>query len=272
MKNSIVATLIACSLAVPAFAATEEIIFATAPTHPAEVTKKTYQPLLDFLSAKTGKKFTMNIPDSFIRYSSEVQAAKYDLVFDGPHISGWRMDRQQHTPIVVLPGEIKIVVAVREDSSISKLEDLQYGIRVCALTPPNLLTMAMLSYFPNPAKQPDLIRIQGFNNLPKCLKSKKGDAAVLRDKFWAKAQKSDAAKGLKIIAAPERGYPERTFTTGPKIDVVLRDQIIQLLLSEEGQKAAAPILSLFKKQKLVKADPKQYVGLGNLINSVWGFQ
>ena len=169
-------------------------------------------------------------------------------------------------------GKIKIVMAAKADSPLSSMDDIQYGIRVCSFTPPNMLTMAMLSYFPNPSKQPDLIRVQGFKNLMKCIHTGKGDAAVLRDKLWAKAQKAGSAEGLKIIAKPAKGYPERTLTVGPKIDAQLRNQITELLLSKEGQKAAAPILARFKKKQFVKANAKEYVGLANLINSVWGFQ
>lgn len=271
-RYKIILTILAVFLSFSAKAANNEIVFATAPTHSAEITRKIYTPMLDFLSQKTGKKFTLQVPSSFIQYSTRMQAGKYDMVFDGPHLSGWRMDRQQHTPIVKFPGKIKIVIAAKAESPLSSIDDIQYGIRVCSFTPPNMLTMAMLSYFPNPSKQPDLIRVQGFKNLMKCIHTGKGDAAVLRDKLWFKAQKSGAAKGLKIIAQPNRGYPERTFTVGPKVDAQLRNQITELLLSKEGQKVSAPILQIFKKKQFVKANPSEYIGLANLINTVWGFQ
>ncbi|MDH5600177.1 MAG: phosphate/phosphite/phosphonate ABC transporter substrate-binding protein [Gammaproteobacteria bacterium] len=270
--NRIIITILAFCLSHSIFAANEKLIFAAAPTHSAAETTKLYTPIINFLSAKTGKKFTLEIPATFIEYSNRMQAGNYDMVFDGPHLSGWRMDRQQHTPIIKLPGKIKIVIAVNSDSPLSKMDDIQYGAKVCSFTPPNLLTMAMLSYFTNPSKQPDLIRVNELKNLIQCLKSGKGDAAVLRDKLWVKAQKSGAAKGLKIIAQPERSYPERTFTAGPKIDANLRAQITQLLLSKEGQKAASLLLKKFKKKQLVQASPQEYVGLSYLIRTVWGFE
>lgn len=254
------------------YAANDEFIFATAPTQSAEETTKLYTPIIKFLSAKTGKKFTLDIPSNFIQYSSSMQKNKYDMVFDGPHLSGWRIERLQHTPILRFPGQIKIVIAAREKSILTNMDDLQYGIRVCSFTPPNMLTMTMLSYFPNPSKQPNLIRVQGFKKLMSCLKKGKGDAAVLRDKLWGKAQKSGAAKGLKLIAKPPQGYPERTFTVGPKINKELRAKITKLLLSKEGQKVTAPLLKRFKKKNLIIANPGEYYGLYNLINTVWGFQ
>lgn len=271
-RNIITCVFISLFLSQALYAANNEFIFATAPTHSAEETQKLYGPIMKFLSEKTGKKFTLEIASSFIQYSSRMQAGKFDMVFDGPHLVGWRMERQQHIPIVRFPGQIKIVIATKEDSVLSSMDDLQYGIRICSFTPPNLLTMSMLSYFPSPAKQPSLIRVQGFKNLMSCLKTGKGNAAVLRDKLWEKAQKSGAAKGLKIIAAPTRSYPGRTFTVGPKIDAELRSKITNLLLSEEGLKVMEPLLKRFKKKKTIKANPEEYKGLSSLISSVWGFQ
>ena len=270
--NRLTITLLAFFLPYSIYAANEALIFATAPTHSAKETTTLYTPIVKFLSAKTGKNFTLEIPASFVEYSNRMQSGKYDMLFDGPHLSGWRMTRQQHHAIVSLPGKIKIVVATKADSRLSSMDDIQYGVRVCSFTPPNMLTMAMLSYFPNPSKQPDLISVQGFKNLINCLKSGKGDAAVLRDTLWENIKKSGDAKDLKIIAMPEHSYPERTFTTGPKINASLREQITQLLLSEEGQKAASLLLKKFKKKQLVKASPEEYVGQANLIKTVWGFE
>ena len=270
-KKIILSILVSC-LTYSVYAANDEIIFATAPTHSVEETTKLYTPIVKFLTAKTGKKFKIDIPSNFIQYSKRMREGNYDMVFDGPHLVAWRMKRQGHIPIARLPGKIKIVIATRENTKLTKIEDLQYGVKICAFVPPNLLTMSMLSYFPSPAKQPELIRTQGFKNLLSCLKSGKGDAAVFRDKLWDKVQKTPAAKGLKIIARPERGYPGRTFTTGPKIDLALRVKITDLLLSDEGRKVMTPLLNRFKKKNVIRANPEEYTGLSDLINTLWGFQ
>ena len=114
-KNIITTAALALFLPFSVLAANDEIIFATAPTHSAEITQKIYSPMLKFLSEKTGKQFKLEVPSSFIQYSSSMQAGKYDMVFDGPHLSGWRMDRQQHLPIVKFPGQIKIVIIVLKE-------------------------------------------------------------------------------------------------------------------------------------------------------------
>jgi ABC-type phosphate/phosphonate transport system substrate-binding protein len=246
----------------------EPIVFSTAPTHSTEETVRLYRPLMSYLSEVTGRQFVIDPADNFIQYSIRMRLEKYDMLFDGPHLVGWRMEHTGHTPVARLPGTIRIVVAAREESKLQGMAELEEGqARVCAFTSPNMLTMAFLSYFPHPARQPLLVRTQGFKQLEQCLRSGRGEAAVLRDKLW---QKMDQ-QGLRLIAEPPRGYPERTFTLSNRLGEPLRQKVAQALLSEEGIKVAQGILQRFKKETLLKAEPADYAGLGNLLNTVWGF-
>ncbi|MCW8917211.1 MAG: phosphate/phosphite/phosphonate ABC transporter substrate-binding protein [Gammaproteobacteria bacterium] len=252
-------------------AADNEIVFSTAPTHSKEDTIKLYTPLMAHLSQVTGKTFVIDPAANFIEYSVRLRLNKYDMLFDGPHLSGWRIVNREHLPITRLPGTIRIVVVAHKDSPLTSLQDLEGGYaRVCAFASPNMLTMAFLSYFPNPVRQPNLIRTQGFKELVSCLKSGHGEAAVLRDTQWTKMSDEDKAD-LKLIASPERGYPERTFTVGPTIDATLRKQIADALLSEEGQKVSQPILERFNKKNFIPAKATDYAGLDLLLSPVWGF-
>lgn len=246
----------------------EKIVFATAPTHSEEETRRLYTPLLRYLSEAIGKEFVLETASNFIEYSVRMRLGKYDMIFDGPHLVGWRMDNLDHTPIVRFPGTIRIVVAAKEETPINSMEELQLGqAKVCAFTSPNMLTMAFLSYFPNPARQPMMLRVQGFKGLVECLRSGRGDVAVLRDKLWNKVDQT----GLKLVAAPSRGYPERTFSVSDKISPQLRKQIQEAMLSEEGVKVSQALLERFKKKTLIAAKPADYEGLGKLLIPVWGF-
>lgn len=253
------------------YAAGDELIFVSAPTHSADETKKIYTPIVQYLSKKTGKKIKLSIPRSFNQYSAKMQRGDYDIIFDGPHLVDWRIQRLKHRPIVRFPGKIQVVLAVKKDSKLTKLSDLQYGKKACAFFPPNLLTMTFLSHYSNPARQPAIIRVQGFKNIMTCVKKGKGDVAVLRKKLWGKAKKTGASKGLKIMASFPETVPERTFTVGPKINSDLAATMTKLLLNDEGRKASSLLLKRFKKKNLIKAKPLEYNGLSNLVSTVWGY-
>lgn len=268
--RSIMAVLLLLSSTLQA-AQEDEIVFSTAPTHSKDETIRLYTPLMNYLSQVTGKKFVIDPAANFIEYSVRMRLGKYDMLFDGPHLTGWRMVNMDHTPIVRFPGTIKIVVAADKESRLASMQDLEGGFaRVCAFASPNMLTMAFLSYFPNPVRQPNLIRTQGFDELLECLKRNHGEAAVLRDKLWGKLSDEDKA-AMKLIAEPERGYPERTFSVSSRISESLRKQIAEAILSEEGQQVSQELLARFKKKNFIPARPEEYAGLDLLLRPVWGF-
>lgn len=255
------------SLLLGAASAKDEIIFSTAPTQTPEQTIKLYTPLLNYLSQVTGKQFVIKPAKNYLEYNNGTLQNTYDMVFDGPHYTGWRMERQGAVPVARLPGAITIVVAVREDSTIQRLDDL-IGRNVCAFSSPNMLTMDFLNHFRNPVRQPTMLRVDGFKEINQCLKSGRGEAAVLRDQVWAKQDQT----GLRLLQHSFRSHPERTFAVGGDIDPEVRAKIAAALISEEGTKVAAPLLEEFKKDKFIAADPKTYEGLGELLAPVWGFQ
>jgi len=247
--------------------AKDEIVFSTAPTDPPEVTKKLYTPLLNYLSSVTGKTFVIKPASSYIEYNNGTLKGEYDMTFDGPHYTAWRMERQGHVPVARLPGDISIVVILRADSTISSMDEL-VGKKVCAFSSPNMLTMDFLNFFPNPVRQPVLLREQGFGDIVKCLKEGKGEAAVLRDKVWEKQDQT----GLKLLPQQFRSYPERTFSVSRDVEAEVIAKISAALVSEEGIKASAALLQQFKKDKFIPADAKAYEGVGALLAPIWGFQ
>ncbi len=261
--------LLTLLLSVVVHAADEPIVFSTAPTHSKQETIKLYTPLMSYLSKVTGREFVVEPAANFVEYSVRMRKGHYDMVFDGPHLTGWRMVHMGHRPVARFPGTIRIVVAVNKDSPIKKLQDLEDGsTKVCAFASPNMLTMAFLSYFPNPARQPMMLRTQGFAELNDCIKQGKGEAVVLRDKLWEKMKDK---QNLRLLPLPRHGYPERTFSVGPRVDEALRQKIATALMSVEGSEAGKAVLARFKKKAFITAEAAEYGGMDLLLRPVWGF-
>lgn len=252
---------------VPAALAEEPLIFSTAPTHSTQKTLEIYQPLVDYLSEVTGKPIVINTATTFIDYNNNLQKNNYHIIFDGPHFVGWRMDKFGHVPVARLPGYIKIIVVVKKNSTITSIDQLS-GQRVCSFPSPNMLTMAFFEHFPNPIRQPVPIPAQGFKGLEDCLQRDDVIAGVIRDKMWAKMKNKD---NFRILFAPDKSYPERTFTLSPGIDAETRKKITYALLSKQGQEYLQGVLTTFKRDRLVPARPDEYKDLGLLLTPVWGF-
>lgn len=265
---ALVLSLVVCCPSLAAEEAQTPLIFGTAPTSSEADTKKNYAQMLDFLSRAIGRPVALKTAANYQAYQTDMRNGEYDLAFDGPPFVSWRMERLDHEPLVKLPSEIKIVVIKRDDSRYNTLEELAvHNVSTCVVPPPNTLTLIFLSYFPHPARQPNLLPIEGFKNIEKCLRDGRGQIAVFRDLYWKRMDQT----GLSVMFEPGVGYPERTITAGPNVSAEVRVKIIEALTSDDGATASKDVLSRFQRDKFVKANPEDYKGLDDMLRPVWGF-
>lgn len=262
------AALLSLALHVQAEESEAPLIFGTAPTSSAEETKKAYAAMIEYLNKATGKKIVLQTAQNYIEYQVKLRQGVYDLMFDGPPFVAWRMARQDHEPLVRLPANISMIVIAREDAKLSSMDELAiHHVPTCVVPSPNTLTLIFLSYFPHPARQPQLIPIEGFKNIEECVRGGRGQVAVFRDTYWKKMDQT----GLKVLFEPGKGYPERTITAGPKVSDEVKQKIVEALTSEQGAIISKDVLSRFQRDKFVKANPADYTGLEEMLLPVWGF-
>lgn len=249
--------------------AKDEIVFSTAPTQSPAVTVKLFQPLVDYLSKASGAKIVLKPAKTFLEYTNDMRAGKYDMLFDGPQFVGWRMQRLNHTVLAKLPGSIVFVVIMRNDEDVSKVADLA-GKKVCSFASPNLLTLGFLDMFPNPARLPIMVKATSFMDTLKCVKSKRGVAAIMRDKFWDK-RTAEQKKGLHLMYTSKTPFPHRAVSITTDVDAKIREKLRAALLSDQAAKIAQPILSRFRVKRFVPATDAEYKNMGRLLKPVWGF-
>jgi hypothetical protein len=140
-----------------------DIITLSAPPRDSEEEgRRRFEPLAEYLSKTLGKKVVYRHPGSWGVYQGAMQKGAYDLVFDGPHFNGWRMEKLDYSVLVKAPGDFSQVVVVRKDNTASDLKRLA-GRKVCAHEPPNLGTLIMQGAFDNPARQPLIVVVHGIS-------------------------------------------------------------------------------------------------------------
>lgn len=260
---------IVTSLINPALAQ-DKLVFSVAPTQSVFETKKLFAPIAEYLSAATGREIVLKASSSYPGYVSRMMSDRFDILLDGPHFTSWRMKRKQHVPLVRLPGTIQIVVVTREDSGISDLDELSRGggVRVCSFDSPNILTMALRSYFPNPLRQPRFKRVKNDRDLETCIQKGRGRAGVFNREHWERMDQT----GLSVLYTADSSYPGMTLSVGPKVDQATRKLIAEALLSSEAKGATSAALNHYHKERFIAADPKDYQGLDQLLSGVWGFE
>ncbi len=218
-----------------------------------------YQPIADFLSRVAGKKVVYQHSDNWLSYTSDMTKDKYDIVFDGPHFNGWRMEKLQHTPLVKLPEDfIFVVVAKADNASITEMKRLA-GRRICAHAPPNLGTLTMLKQFDNPARQPLIVEVQGWDKSYNGLMEGKCVATVLPLKSL---EKMDKGGNLTKVLYKSETLPNQAVSAGPRVTQETQDRIKKALLSEEGKAATAKLRAAYAGKDFIPATRNEYGGLG----------
>ena len=246
----------------------EPYVFGAPPRGTVEAESKVYEPIARYLSDVTGRQIEYQHPDNWLSYQQSMQQGAYDLVFDGPHFVSWRITMLGHEPLARLPGELVFVVATLDsNAAVQTIQDLT-GRTVCALAPPNLATLTMLSHFENPSRQPILVPMKSFKQGHVYALEGRCAAGVWRDK----ALKKFGSEGMRAVFTSEP-VANQAFSAGPRFTAEEKSKIANALLSPE-----APALKAFndrfnrKKVPLKRAGAEEYAGLWSLLKDVWGFE
>lgn len=228
-----------------------------------------YEPIAELLTKATGKKFVYKNPDNWLTYQLEMRKGAYDLIFDGPHFVGWRIRQAGHTPLLRLPQPHVWAVITKKDSKAATLKDLS-GRKACVHAPPNFGTLTFLSLFDNPARQPFMHEIKGWEAAYQGVVSGKCEAAILP--LTNLSKQDPDGKETKIIYQ-HKPYPNQAFTAGPRVDAALQTAIVKALMSDEGKIATKPLRLRFCKGKdLVPATKEEYSDVALVLKNYWGFE
>ncbi len=249
-----------------------DIIFAAPPQYSEEVAREMYGPLIRYLELIIGENVVFEYPSGWREYSKNMREDHYDIVFDAPHFSSWRMKHIDHEAVVRLPGTLGYMIVTNQDEQyLNNLRDL-VSTQICSLVSPNLSTMTVYRLFKNPVYMPQIKEINGtYKDVYQALKERQCKAAVLRDVDY-EALVADEQKSIKIIAKSDP-MPERTITVSRRLRA--KKRIISMMLtSVEGSRAGENIFREYGKQQqeFIPVSPDEYKDLDSLLSHVvWGW-
>lgn len=246
------------------------LVFSAPPRESAAEGNATYGPVAEYLSQALGKPVVYKHSDNWLTYQTEMQKGSYDIVFDGPHFTGWRINKMQHTPLVKFPGEhLFVVVVKKDDARVTDIKQLS-GRPVCGMASPNLGTLTLLNQFDNPARQPVVMNTSGWDNIYKGLVSGRCAGAVLP---LSNLQKYDKAGAYTRVVYRGSAMPNQAFSAGPRVSPQDQIKIKQALLSKQADNATAQVRQVYAMDHaLVPATREEYVALGGMLKDIWGYQ
>ncbi len=245
-----------------------ELMLTAPPRESAEAGQKIYGPLAARLTELLGEKVVYQQPKGWLFYQRDMRADKFDIVFDGPHFISWRIKQYDHVPVAKLPGKLGFVVITAKDKKeFSSVDDL-VNLPVCAIAPPNLSTLTVLAQYDNPVRQPRLITVKGGAiGVYKAFKSGKCEAAILRDKFFAKKVPEQERAGFKVIFK-STPVTNQGITVSTRVSEDQRARIAAALT--EVSEGTEPILKRFapKADKMIPAVKDDYAEHYTLLTGI----
>jgi ABC-type phosphate/phosphonate transport system substrate-binding protein len=249
--------------------ADDALVLSAPPRDTPEDGTRRFAPVADYLGKVLDRKVIYRHPGSWGIYQGAMQRGAYDIVFDGPHFNGWRLEKLGHHVLVKLPGDFPQAVVVRaDDSHITRFKQLA-GRTVCAHAPPNLGTLVMLNEFDNPARQPVIRVTDGYDRIYQSLLDGKCTAAVLP---LGHVKKADNDGRRTRIVFQGRSMPNQAFSAGPRLSAEEREKITQALLAPEAERALAGFRDAYSLGKsLVRAQDEEYANLGQYLKDQWGY-
>ena len=245
-----------------------EFVFSSPPRGNAVEETAYFQPIADYLTRVTGKKFVYKYSDNWLAYQSNMQKDRYDLVFDGPHFVSWRIAHREHEPLVKIPGEfIFVFLARKNNASIQTLNDLA-GRTVCGHAPPNQGTLHLYNMFTNPSRQPQLVDVQGWRPIYKAMLADKCVGSVVPVKIYTELDPT--GKDTKVLYTT-KAAPGQAFTASKRIPADIRAKIVEALMSEQGQTVTAKLREYYPSKPYVRANKSEYAGEEVLLKDSYGF-
>ncbi len=234
----------------------------------------TYQPIADFLTKVLGEKVVYQYSDNWLSYQENVRQGLYDIIFDGPHLTSWRIQYLGWVPLVKLPQpHVWVVVAKKGNMGVQNLDSL-VGRLVCSPAPPNFGTLTLESEYSNPVELPEIVATKGWKNGYNGVMSGKCLAAVMPLTSWHAFDPTGSESRVIFQHAP---FPNQALSvSSTRFSPDVQNKIRDALLSPDGEAAMEQLRMRYAKvgdriEQLVPATSQEYVGIDSILKDTYGY-
>jgi ABC-type phosphate/phosphonate transport system substrate-binding protein len=245
------------------------LVFSAPPRETPEEGRRIYQPIAEYLSQIIGRPIHYNHPGNWLSYQSNMLRGQYDLIFDGPHFNSWRIAHLQHQTLAKLGEAHTFAVIVRhEKNNIGSIDDI-VGKKLCGMNPPNLGTLAILSEFSNPARQPLLTNEIGWHRIYQAVLNGKCTAGIVP---IANLRIFDpTGRSVRVIYRSQT-LPNQAFSAGPRVAGEEKVKISHALLSLDMRGVLSALQATYGSTRgFVATHQEDYNGIDRYLKDVWGY-
>lgn len=245
------------------------LILSAAPRETPEEGRQRFGPLAEYLGGVLGRRVEYRHPGDWGVYRTQMLRGEYDIVFDGPHLTGWRVRHMNYHVLATFAGGFEFALIVRHDNARAVDVAALGGRTLCTHAPPNFSTAVALSLFDNPARQPAIILSEGWRDIYQGVASGRCEAGILPlDELAVNDPRGLVVRTLYRSPA----FPNQAFSAGPRLAPEERARLARALTGPGADAALGAVRWHYgMRQALVAASDEQYFGLARFLENEWGF-
>jgi ABC-type phosphate/phosphonate transport system substrate-binding protein len=242
----------------------QTINFVVQPISSPEQTRKTYQPVIDYLEQQTGENFKLVTAKSFLSYWETMKRNQdYHLIMDAAHFTDYRVSKMGYRVLAKMPETVSFALITNEENLILETDEL-VGKSVATLPPPSIGSVRMSQMFPHPARQPEVFSASSAAKAIADVKNGKYQAALVPTPLL------NNHPDVNIIKVTEP-IPHMAISASPQIPALLQEKIQNALVNAHKSEQGSVFLSKLAIVKFEPANNRTYKGYSQLLAGVWGY-
>jgi ABC-type phosphate/phosphonate transport system substrate-binding protein len=235
------------------------------PLSSSEETIRTFTPLADYLSSKTGHNIQIKTASNFFAYWQNMRNQQgFDLVLDAAHFTDYRVKQFGYQVLAKVADTVSFSLVTRQDLLLLSADELM-GASVATAASPSLGGVRLAQLFPNPVRQPQVVQADNFRAALEQLHNKKIDAAMVPTPIVS----GDDSVNTLLTTEP---VPHMALSASPKMAATVREAIKQALLSAKDDPEGVKMLGAINTQYFETASNATYQGYEKLLSDVWGYE
>lgn len=249
----------------PAAAAlAENYYLSIQPVLPRDQIVKNYQPLVEYLSNKTGHVFTVKAYRNFLTYWARMQKAEdMHFVLDGAHFTDYRVQQKGYRVLAKFPDTVSFTVITNEDNFVFDMDEL-ISKRIATMASPGMGAIRLIGMFPNPVRLP--FYIEADDSVDAVNKVLEGyvDAAIIPSPLVGNYE------NLNTVVSTEP-TPHMAMSASPDVPEDVALAVKRALLEARNTPAGKKMLEQMNIEYFEDADAQMYTGYADLLEGTFGY-
>ncbi len=240
-------------------ASAAEYTLTSSPRGTEQEDRKVFEPIADYLSAKTGEKFRYIYPRDWLTFRKTLAKNPYDVYFSDSHFASFLAVYRDQIYIARLKEWLSFAVVVRSGDKIGTIAQLA-GRQNCLALEPNLGTLLFMSSFANPARQPAVMVSPSSESSFGGVVGKRCSGAVIPYAAFDKMNKNNEAFALHMYDL----VPSQAFTASKKLPPAVLEKVRTALL-DATQPQIKGLLQTYASTGFAEVDPKDYETINTIL-------